>query len=177
MVNTNKLIRNYQGITGLKTGSTSLALFNLSASATRDDLSLIAVIMKAPTGPIRFNEAKKLLDYGFSNYGYKKLGNKGDTVKTILVEKGVEDSVEAIFENDAGVLIKKGQEKSMTQEINVPDSLSAPITPGQVVGEAVFKLENQELARINIIAKKEIKKVGFFNNSSHIFEKWFNLMR
>lgn len=133
--------------------------------------------MKAPTGPIRFNEAKKLLDYGFSNYGYKKLGNKGDTVKIILVEKGVEDSVEAIFENDAGVLIKKGQEKSMTQEINVPDSLSAPITPGQVVGEAVFKLENQELARINIIAKKEIKKVGFFNNSSHIFEKWFNLMR
>lgn len=133
--------------------------------------------MKAPTGPIRFNEAKKLLDYGFSNYGYKKLGNRGDTVKTVLVEKGVENSIEVVFENDAGVLIKKGQEKSITGEINIPDVISAPIAPNQVVGEVVFKLEEQELARINIIAKKEIKKVGFLNNSSHIFEKWFNLMR
>ncbi len=133
--------------------------------------------MKAPTGPIRFNEAKKLLDYGFSNYGYKKLGSRGDTVKTVLVEKGVEDSVEVVFENDAGVLIKKGQEKSITGEINIPDKISAPIVSNQVIGEVVFKLENQELARINIIAKKEIRKVGFLNNSSHIFEKWFNLMR
>lgn len=76
LVNTNKLIRTYKGITGLKTGSTSLALYNLSASATRDDLSLIAVIMKAPTTKIRFSEAQKLLDYGFANYSYKKLGNK-----------------------------------------------------------------------------------------------------
>lgn len=133
--------------------------------------------MKGPTGQIRFNEAKKLLDYGFSNYGYKKLGNKGDTVKTVLVEKGVEDSTEVVFENDAGVLIKKGQEKSITQEINIPDTICAPILPNQVVGEVVFKLENQELAKINIIAKKEIKKVGFLNNSSYMFEKWFNLMR
>ena len=72
LVNTNKLIRNYQGATGLKTGSTSLALYNLSASATRNGLSLIAVIMKAPSTKVRFAEAQKLLDYGFSNYTYKK---------------------------------------------------------------------------------------------------------
>lgn len=72
LVNTNKLVRNYKGCTGLKTGSTSLALYNLSASATRDDLSLIAVIMKAPTPAVRFAEASKLLDYGFSNYTYKQ---------------------------------------------------------------------------------------------------------
>lgn len=133
--------------------------------------------MKGPTGQIRFNEAKKLLDYGFNNYSYKKLGSKGDTVKTVLVEKGVEDSVDVLFENDAGVLIKKGQEKGITQEINIPDRVSAPIEQGQIIGEVIFKLENQELARINIIANKEIKKVGFFNNSSYMFEKWFNLMR
>lgn len=133
--------------------------------------------MKASTGQIRFNEAQKLLDYGFSNYAYKKLGNKGDVVKTILVEKGIENSIEVIFENDAGVLIKKGQEKSITQEINIPDTICAPIASNQVIGEVGFKLENQELARINIIAKKEIKKVGFLNNSSYMFEKWFNLMR
>lgn len=76
LVNTNKLVRNYSGCTGLKTGSTSLALYNLSASATRDDLSLIAVIMKAPTPAVRFAEASKLLDYGFNNYGYKQFAKQ-----------------------------------------------------------------------------------------------------
>lgn len=76
LVNTNKLIRNYQGATGLKTGSTSLALYNLSASATRNGLSLIAVIMKAPSTKVRFAEAQKLLDYGFSNYTYKEFAKK-----------------------------------------------------------------------------------------------------
>lgn len=133
--------------------------------------------MRAPTGAIRFNEAKKLLDYGFNNYSYKKLGNTGDTVKTLLVEKGVEDSVDAIFETDAGVLIKRGQEKSVTQEINIPDKIIVPVEQGQKIGEVVFKLDNQELARINVVAKKGIKEVGFLNNSSHMFEKWFNLMR
>ena len=87
LVNTNKLVRNYEGCTGLKTGSTSVALFNLSASATRNGLSLIAVIMKAETSKIRFNEARKLLDYGFSNYQYRQLATKGDTVGTVEVEK------------------------------------------------------------------------------------------
>lgn len=76
LTNTNKLVRNYKGCTGLKTGSTSLALYNLSASATRDNLSLIAVIMNAPTSAIRFSMATKLLDYGFSNYNYKQFANK-----------------------------------------------------------------------------------------------------
>lgn len=76
LVNTNKLVRNYKGCTGLKTGSTALALYNLSASATRDNLSLIAVIMKAPTPKVRFAEASKLLDYGFSNYTYKQFATK-----------------------------------------------------------------------------------------------------
>lgn len=177
LVNTNKLIRNYQGITGLKTGSTSVALFNLSASATRNDLSLIAVIMKAPSSAIRFNEAKRLLDYGFSNYSYKKLADKGTTIKSIVVEKGVEDSAEAILDGEVGVLIKTGQDKNVIQEMNVPDKISAPIQKGQVIGEVVFKLEEKEIARVNVVCNKEIKKVGFINNSSHVLEKWFNLCR
>ncbi len=76
LTNTNKLIRSYKGTTGLKTGSTGLALYNLSASATRDDLSLIAVIMKAPSTKVRFAEAQKLLDYGFSTFGFKQFGKK-----------------------------------------------------------------------------------------------------
>lgn len=81
LVNTNKLIKNYEGCTGLKTGSTSIAKFNLSASATRNGLSLIAVILKGETGPIRFSEARKLLDYGFSNYQYKELSKAGEPAR------------------------------------------------------------------------------------------------
>lgn len=88
LVNTNKLIRTYDGATGLKTGSTSLALYNLSASATRNDLSLIAVVLRAPTPKIRFSEAKLLLDYGFSNYSFKKIATKGDILQNIHVNKG-----------------------------------------------------------------------------------------
>lgn len=111
LVNTNKLIRNYKGMTGLKTGSTSLALYNLSASATRDGLSLIAVIMKGPTGAIRFSEAQKLLDYGFSNYQYKELAGKYECLKNVTVQKGTEDNLNILFDEDAGVIIKKAKTK------------------------------------------------------------------
>lgn len=88
LVNTNKLIRTYDGATGLKTGSTSLALYNLSASATRNNLSLIAVVLRAPTPKIRFSEAKLLLDYGFSTYSYKEISKKGDILQSVNVNKG-----------------------------------------------------------------------------------------
>ena len=104
LVNTNKLIRTYKGATGLKTGSTGLALYNLSASATRDNLSLIAVIMKAPSTKVRFEEAKKLLDFGFNNFSYKQFANKGDILKSVEVQKGVKDSINVEFESDARML-------------------------------------------------------------------------
>ncbi len=100
LVNTNKLLRNYQGCTGLKTGSTSIALYNLSATATRDNLSLIAVIMRGETSNIRFQEAKKLLDYGFANYEYLENNKKGETLKQISINKGIVPSVDVIFEED-----------------------------------------------------------------------------
>ena len=106
LVNTNKLIRNYKGATGLKTGSTSVALYNLSASATRDGMSLIAVILKAPTTKIRFSEAQKLLDYGFNNYEFKSLAVRGNVLKEADVTKGVNSKVNLIVENDVGILLK-----------------------------------------------------------------------
>ena len=143
LVNTNKLIRNYKGATGLKTGSTSVALYNLSASATRDNLSLIAVIMKAPTTKIRFAEAQKLLDYGFSNYEYKQLAKKGDVLKSVDVTKGVEENLNLIVENDVGLLLKKGQDKDVEQTVELNENISAPIQEGQKLGEIVFKLERK----------------------------------
>ena len=148
LVNTNKLIRNYKGMTGLKTGSTSLALYNLSASATRDGLSLIAVIMKGPTGAIRFSEAQKLLDYGFSNYQYKELAGKYECLKNVTVQKGTEDNLNILFDEDAGVIIKKGENKNIEQIISVPDTLIAPITKGQKVGEVSYCLDGERITTI-----------------------------
>ena len=172
LVNTNKLIRNYKGATGLKTGSTSVALYNLSASATRDDLSLIAVVMKAPTTKIRFAEAEKLLDYGFNNFQYSKFANANDILKTISVEKGVKDNIELTYENSAGALIKKGESKNVEQTINIPDKISAPINKGDVVGNIVYTVDGNEISRVNIIANETVEKNNLINMINYIFTKW-----
>ena len=160
LVNTNKLIRTYNGITGLKTGSTSLALYNLSASATRDDLSLIAVIMKAPTTKLRFAEAQKLLDYGFSNYSYIKLGDNGDTVKSVPISKGIETNINATVDNTSGVLISKGKEKQIEQNVFVQDNLSAPVYKGQKVGEITYTLNGETLDIIDLVASSDVESIG-----------------
>ena len=177
LVNTNKLIRNYKGATGLKTGSTSVALYNLSASATRDGLSLIAVIMKAPTTAIRFSEAQKLLDYGFSNYQYKDLVSKGTVLKEVEITKGVGEKVNLIFENDVGVLLKKGEDKNIEQVVNVEENLTAPILEGQKVGEVIYKINGEEIGKTNIIAEKTIEKKTFFSISAFVYENWFSMLR
>ena len=122
--NTNKLIKNYNGA-GLKTGSTSLALYNLSASATRNGLSLIAVVMKAPTTKIRFGEAQKLLDYGFKNFSYKEFGKKGTLISTVNINKGVKSTIPAILEESSGVILEKGKEKDVEQLISINENISA----------------------------------------------------
>lgn len=138
LVNTNKLIKTYKGITGLKTGSTSLALYNLSASATRDDLSLIAVIMKAPSTKVRFAEAQKLLDYGFSKFSFKSFGNKDDVIQTVSVNKGVKNNVDLILEDNAGTLIEKGKESQVSQSIEINNNIEAPIKKGDVLRKSRF---------------------------------------
>ena len=177
LVNTNKLVRNYKGATGLKTGSTSVALYNLSASATRNDLSLIAVIMKARTSPIRFAEAQKLLDYGFNNFEYKKLANENDLIKEISVDKGIENSVNAILENDSGVLIQKGQNKDIVQSVQLTDSINAPVYAGQVLGNVTYSLNGNEIGKVNIVAEKSVGNNTAFNMIEHVFFNWLSLLR
>lgn len=177
LVNTNKLIRNYKGATGLKTGSTSVALYNLSASATRDGMSLIAVILKAPTTKIRFSEAQKLLDYGFNNYEFKSLAVRGNVLKEADVTKGVTSKVNLIIENDVGILLKKGEDKNVSQTINLDENISAPVYEGQKVGEIVFTLNNQEVGRTNIIAEKTVEKKTFFSISAYVYMNWFNVLK
>lgn len=177
LVNTNKLIRNYKGATGLKTGSTGLALYNLSASATRDDLSLIAVIMKAPSTKVRFAEAQKLLDYGFNNYTYTPFGSSKNVIKDIAVNKGVQSSVSVAFENDTGALIKKGQEKDIVQSIQLPDIIQAPISKGQKLGEATYSLNGEVISTVPIISTEDVEKDTFLNITNGVLANWFSLFR
>lgn len=175
--NTNKLVRNYAGCTGLKTGSTSLALYNLSASATRDGLSLISVVMKAPTSALRFSNATSLLDYGFSNYSYKSFGNQGETVKQVAITKGVSESVNAVYETSPSFLIKKGEESSITYEITLNDNVQAPISQGQQLGTIKYSLNEISLGSINLVAESSVEKINLLSMTKHILNDWFTLLR
>ena len=162
---------------GLKTGSTGLALYNLSASATRDNLSLIAVIMKAPSTKVRFAEAQKLLDYGFNNFSFQEFGKKDELIKSINVDKGVCSTVDAILSNNAGTLIEKGNEKNVEQNIILDDTISAPISVGQKLGEVSFSLDGKTLSTIDIIAKSNVDKLNLFTMSKRIIYSWIDLLR
>ena len=177
LVNTNKLIKTYRGITGLKTGSTSLALYNLSASATRDDLSLIAVIMKAPSTKIRFAEAQKLLDYGFNKFSFKSFGKSGDIIQTVSVNKGVNNHVDAILENSAGTLIEKGKENQVTQTVEINNNIEAPIKKGDIIGKVVFSLDGSELSSTHLVASSDVDKISLFTMSKKIIYSWVVLLR
>lgn len=177
LVNTNKLVRNYSGCTGLKTGSTSLALYNLSASATRDGLSLIAVIMKASTPAIRFGEAQKLLDYGFSNYSYKQFANSGDILKTLNINKGVSSCVNIIYESNAGVLLKKGEDKNIEEIVTINDNISAPVYKGQNLGKIDYVLNGETISSVNLVAEKDVKKIGIGSMSEKVLLYWFRVLR
>ena len=175
--NTNKLVRNYSGCTGLKTGSTSKALFNLSASATRNDLSLIAVVMKAPTSAVRFSNASSLLDYGFNTFSYKSFATQGEVFKSVSVTKGVQNEINAVYETTPSFLIKKGEESNITYEINIPESVQAPISQGQQLGTISYYLNNEKIAEVSLIAESSIEKITFINMMKSLFYNWFNLTR
>lgn len=177
LVNTNKLVRNYNGCTGLKTGSTSIALYNLSASATRNNLSLIAVVLKAPTPAIRFSNAQKLLDYGFSNYTVTSFGKKGDVIKSVEIKKGTTSSIDAILESDAEVLMSNGNSKDITQEIKLDDTFTAPILEGQKLGEVEFSINGNVVSTVNLVANKSSDKLSFGSIIKFVMNKWFNMLR
>ena len=177
LTNTNKLVRTYDGCTGLKTGSTSLALYNLTASATRNDLSLIAVVMKGPTSEKRFSEAKKLLDYGFSNYTYTKTSTAGKFLQTVNIQKGTSNSVNLIFQSDSGALVKKTESGNVTSEIQINENISAPINTGDILGSVKYYLNEQEISSVNLVAESNVDKINVMNLFGMITESWINIFR
>lgn len=173
LANTNKLIRFYDGANGLKTGSTSKALCCLSATAKRDDMQLIAVVLGAPTSKDRFASAKSLLDYGFANYGVNTQITAGDEVTTVQVEKGVENEVRVVASDSYSTLIKKGEQENITQEVEMEGTLKAPIQVGQKVGVLKIQRDGETLAEIDLTAANEVRKKSLGMIIRHFFTTIF----
>ena len=174
MVNTNKLIKTYEGTTGIKTGSTNAAGYCLSASAKRGDLQLIAVVLGAKTGAIRFAEAKKLLDYGFANYNSITIGKKGETIVNIPLEKGDETSIDLVLERDAYALIPKDNKGKVDKEVKYPDKIPLPIEKGQIIGELLISIEGKEIDTINLIAKNDVNSAGLLKLLKRTFTSFIS---
>ncbi len=177
LVNTNKLIRTYEGATGLKTGSTSLALYNLSASATRNNLSLIAVVMRAPTPNDRVSNARTLLDYGFSSYEFLPTSTKDEIVQNVAVGKGIKTNVNLVYENSTGSIIKKGNKSNLTNEIKINENISAPINKGDILGKVDFYLNDELISSSNLVAEESIKKMNSLNMFEYVSTHWSRLLR
>lgn len=163
LVNTNKLIKQYQNVTGVKTGSTNEAGYCLSASAKRGNLELIGVIMGADTSKDRFNEAKRMLDFGFANYDSLMIGKKGDIIDSIKVEKGHVSTIDAILKEDSFVLVSKGQEGNVHKEVLLEESIKAPLKAGKEIGSMIISLNGKEIDRIKLVAKNNVKKASFLD--------------
>lgn len=161
LVNTNKLVRFYKGTTGLKTGTTSSAGYCLSATAERDGLELVAVIMSGETSTDRFEGAKKLLDYGFANYEYASVKPELN-ITELSVKSGVEQSVRISAADNFGALLKKSDAANITQELQLQKNLTAPIKKGDVVGAVNFYLNDEQIGQIDITAVENVDKMNFF---------------
>ncbi|NLM49383.1 MAG: D-alanyl-D-alanine carboxypeptidase [Clostridiaceae bacterium] len=162
LANTNKLIRFYPGANGLKTGSTSKALFCVSATAKRDNMQLIAVIMASPTSQERFNAARTLLDYGFANYAIAG-GNKGDKIAEVKVSKGEKQTLQVEAETSYKTLVKKAQKSAVTTHIDLPEQVQAPIKKGDRVGEIKLTVDNEVIISSPLVACEDVKRISLFS--------------
>ncbi|MCD8179917.1 MAG: D-alanyl-D-alanine carboxypeptidase [Firmicutes bacterium] len=160
LANTNKLVRFYEGANGLKTGSTSKALCCLSATAKRNDMQLIAVVLGAPTSAERFSSAKSLLDYGFANYSINTQITAGDEVETARVEKGVDSEVKVTAGETYSTLVRKGQEENITKEVILDGEITAPIEAGQRIGTMKISRGGEVIAEIDLNAASSVERKG-----------------
>lgn len=158
--NTNKLVRFYDGTTGVKTGYTSKAGYCVSASAEREGMELIAVIMKADTSPHRNADASGLLNFGFANYAVVGLGEGENGAEEIPVILGRQDCVKVELAENAQVLIEKAQAPKVEKQLVLAESLEAPVEKGQKVGTLVFSLDGEQLAEVPVVAADAVERLG-----------------
>lgn len=171
--NTNKFIRHYEGATGLKTGSTSVAKFNLSASANRDGMDLVAVVLGAENPTIRMQGVISMLDFGFSNYQVIEPFKKDEVIAEVPVKKGSEKLVEAKCSGDGKVVVKKG-EKEIEKEVQVVEEVVAPIQKDTKLGEVIFRQNGEVVEKVDLVATKSIEKATMKDSIFNVLDIWFS---
>lgn len=172
LVNTNRLIHDYKGANGLKTGFTSKAGHCLAASATRGNLTLISVVLGCDSSNIRFAESKKLLDYGFANFDSIPIVKKDQVIKRVKVSKGKIDEIDIFVRDNYSLLVKKGTADKIEKELILDDYINAPLIKEEKVGELVIKIDGEEVGRVDLIVKEDVEKASIIN----MFIKMFKLM-
>lgn len=175
LANTNKLIKTYDGATGLKTGYTEAAGYCLAATALRGGLPLIAITLGSDTIEDRNETAKALLDYGYANYTVYTPSADSNSLKNIQVLKGVKNQVSLTAEKPSALVVPKGTEKTIKQKLELPENLMAPVDKGQTVGKLTFVSDAKVLCEYKILAAEDIQKMSFLPALSILFQEFFKV--
>ncbi len=170
LTNTNRLVRYYSGCTGLKTGSTDKAGFCVSATAERDGMHLISVIMGSPTREERNNAARTLLDYGFSSYAVYK--ESECELEEVHIKKGRVANA-PVFSKEFSLLVPKGDLKKIEKKYNIPECIIAPLESGGVVGKVTYWLDGEEIGTSDIFVKDEITSLGILDTIFMLIKEIF----
>lgn len=173
LTSTNKLIRFYDGATGLKTGYTSLAMYNLVGSATRGNTTFISVVMKAPSSDVRLQETKTLLDYGFSNFVTKKIVSQNNDLDEIDVDKNVTEKLKTKICDDVYALCKKGEESQFETNIIYDENIRAPLHEGDVIGKIQVLNNGEVFDEKDIVCINDVFKSNFLDYFLFIVNNFF----
>lgn len=177
MVNKNRLVRFYNGCDGLKTGSTSEAKFCISATAVRNDMRLIAVVMASPTRDVRNREAGKLLDYGFANFEVVKLADKNDVIDEVNVLKGKYTTVKAVPKDNFYILIEKGDKNEISRDVKINKEIKAQVRKGDSLGRIIATKNGIEVGSMDIVALSEVPRAGSVDLIGRSFEYWMKFSK
>ena len=173
LTNTNRLVRFYQDCDGLKTGSTQEAKYCLTATANRNGTRLIAVVLGVPNSQTRFDEARAMLDYGFTAYRRVTVAQKGDLIgERVTVRMGAQEEAEVALGEGLSMLLKTGQEKELSYVAELPESLDAPVKQGEKIGTIRILLNGQAVALLPAVAARDIRLPGWMEGFARIFENW-----
>lgn len=173
LTNTNRLVRFYEGCDGIKTGSTSKAKSCLAATAKRGNLRLISIVLAAPTSKVRFDEAAKLMDYGFANYEAVPLIKKDSVVeKNITVTGGKEKEIAGLAADDFSLLQKKGEPSEYQMDTIIEQPIKAPIKAGQKIGYICIKQGSKDVGTVDILADRDVDKAGIYDYFKQIIQDW-----
>ena len=173
--NTNKLIRFYDGANGIKTGSTSIAKYCLSASAKRGNMQLVAVVLAASTTADRFGSATKLLDYGFANYALVDETIFTEPITEAVVVGGDKEKLQLEADGTLNFVVKKGNQNKVSQEFIIEPEINAPIEKGQKVGEVHFTIDGELVAVKELVAKESIDRISLWKMFIKALNNWITV--